>query len=83
MLFAGEDVLTVSEKQKFVTKLGFVNTDSESSTGSHFRYRHLDGRRVTIAVHGAKELSKSDMSSILKSLEMNHDDFFAKYSELL
>lgn len=31
--------LTGPEMIKFVTKLGFVNTDSESSTGSHFRYR--------------------------------------------
>lgn len=75
--------LTGPKMIKFVTKLGFINTDSESSTGSHFRYRHLDGRRVTIAVHGAKELSKSDMSSILNALEMNHDDFLAKYNELM
>jgi predicted RNA binding protein YcfA (HicA-like mRNA interferase family) len=67
--------LTGYEMYKIVkNKLGFFDT---SRTGGHFRVGHLDGRRVTIPIHGGKELRKSDMSSILRALKMSHDEFLA------
>jgi predicted RNA binding protein YcfA (HicA-like mRNA interferase family) len=72
--------LTGLEMYNFVkNKLDFFDT---SHSGGHFRVAHLDGRRVTISRHGKRpELSKSDMSSILRALEMTHDEFLAKYYE--
>lgn len=54
------DVIGVLKKRGFFLK---------RSDGSHHRYHHLDGRKVTVAFH-RRPIKKGTLKSILKQAEM-------------
>jgi len=47
-------------------KLGFSCT--KKSRGSHFRYKHSDGRKTTEPVHKGKDISRGLLRKILRDV---------------
>lgn len=44
--------------------------------GSHAIYRHKDGRRITIPLHGSKEISPAVFRQILRDLHLSTQEFW-------
>ena len=44
--------------------------------GSHAIYRNADGRRITIPVHGGKEIGPAVFRQILKDLDISLSEFW-------
>lgn len=55
-----------------IVKLGFVNT---RKNGSHFFFRHPDGRTTVIPMHQGKTIGLGLMRSILKDIKISVDEF--------
>jgi len=53
--------------------LGFVNT--RKSKGSHWRFCHPDGRKVTVAVHKGKTIGRGLLRKILRDVNISVEDF--------
>ena len=59
-----------------VRKLGFEKIRQK---GSHIRFAHSDGRKVTIPDHGKKDVPYGLLLKIIRNdLEMDFKDFFRK-----
>lgn len=65
-------ILKAKELIKIVEKLGFVNTRNK---GSHFFFKHRNGRTTVIPVHPGKTMGLGLMRSILKDIGMSVDEF--------
>jgi predicted RNA binding protein YcfA (HicA-like mRNA interferase family) len=61
------EVIRVAEK------LGFFFARQR---GSHAIYRHSDGRRITIPVHGGRELSPAVFRQILRDMKIAPVEFW-------
>ncbi len=57
---------------KILEKLGFIKIHV---TGSHFRYKHPDGRITVVPVHGNEELGKGLLNEILKQIKLSREAF--------
>lgn len=57
------------DAMKALFKLGFFISHKK---GSHVRLKHVDGRKVTIAIH-PKPLSLGTLSIILRQAEINRE----------
>mgnify|MGYP001569527690 FL=1 len=64
--------LKAKELIKIVEKLGFINTRNK---GSHFFYKHKNGRTTVIPVHPGKTIGLGLMRSILKDMGMSVEEF--------
>ncbi|MSQ10328.1 MAG: addiction module toxin, HicA family [Dehalococcoidia bacterium] len=60
-----------SELEEVVLRLGF---EEVRSTGSHRRYRHSDGRRVTIPFH-PRDVPYDAFRGVLKQLGITEREF--------
>jgi predicted RNA binding protein YcfA (HicA-like mRNA interferase family) len=58
--------------EKVLIDLGFNNT---RRNGSHFFYRHPDGRTTTLPNHPGRDLSRPLMREILREIETTPEDF--------
>jgi predicted RNA binding protein YcfA (HicA-like mRNA interferase family) len=65
-------VLKPQELIRALEKLGFSCT--RKSKGSHFRYKHLDGRITTIPVHKGKDISRGLLRKILKDVDISIEE---------
>ncbi|MBM4338637.1 MAG: addiction module toxin, HicA family [Deltaproteobacteria bacterium] len=65
-------VLKALELIRALEKLGFSCT--RKSKGSHFRYKHLDGRITTIPVHKGKDISKGLLRKILRDVDISIEE---------
>lgn len=63
---------TARDFQNTARKLGFSKT---RQTGSHERWNHLDGRAVTIPLHGGREIGPPLFFKILRQLGITQADF--------
>ncbi len=63
-------VIKPREVIKILKKRGFVLVRSD---GSHQRYHHSDGRKVTIAFH-TRPLKKGTLKSILRQAELTVEE---------
>ena len=63
----------ISEKElcKLLEKLGFEKIYGK---GSHVKFRHLDGRRTVVPVHGNEELGSGLLNAILKQIKLTRDE---------
>jgi predicted RNA binding protein YcfA (HicA-like mRNA interferase family) len=61
---------------KIIEKLGFEKTYGK---GSHVRFKHSDGRRTVVPVHGNDNLGKGLLLRILKQIGITKEE----YEELL
>ena len=70
-------LITISGKDfcKILEKLDFQKIQGK---GSHLRYRHLDGRRTVVPIHGNENLGKGLIMEILKQIKLSKE----KYEEL-
>jgi len=64
-------VISAKELIKFLTSLGFVFIRQK---GSHQRYKHPDGRAITIPVHGKDTLKRGLLNGILNELNIPVED---------
>lgn len=53
-------------------KLGFSCT--KKSKGSHFRYKHPDGRKTTVPVHKGKDISRGLLRKILRDIDITVEE---------
>ena len=60
---------------KILKKLGFEKTFGK---GSHIRFRHPDGRKTVIPIHGNEKLGKGLLRIILNQIDLTKE----KYEEL-
>jgi predicted RNA binding protein YcfA (HicA-like mRNA interferase family) len=54
-------------------KLGFYFS---RQSGSHAIFRHPDGRRITVPIHGGKEIGPALFNQILKDLKISKKKFW-------
>ena len=57
---------------KILEKLGFRKIYGK---GSHVRFKHSDGRRSVIPVHGNEDLGPGLLNAILKQIKLTREEF--------
>ncbi|MEK6932557.1 MAG: type II toxin-antitoxin system HicA family toxin [Nanoarchaeota archaeon] len=57
---------------KILKKLGFEKIHGK---GSHIRFKHPDGRRTVVPVHGNENLGKGLLRTILNQIDLTKDDY--------
>jgi len=57
---------------KILEKLGFEKIYGK---GSHLRFKHNDGRRTVVPVHGNEDLGTGLLLEILKQINLSREDF--------
>ena len=57
---------------KILEKLGFEKIHGK---GSHVRFKHKDGRRTVVPVHGNEDLGPGLLTAILKQINLTREDF--------
>ena len=65
-------ILKPEELMKALEKMGFFC--SRKSKGSHFRYRHPDGRKTTIPVHRGKDIGRGLLRKILLDVDISVEE---------
>lgn len=60
------------EFRRAAARLGFVRL---RQTGSHERWKHPDGRAVTIPIHGGREIGPPLYNKILGQLGLSSEEF--------
>ncbi len=65
--------------EKVLFKLGFQNTRSR---GSHFFYRHPDGRTTTVPNHVGRDLSRPLIREILREAEITPEQFVRELEKI-
>ena len=53
-------------------KLGFEKIHGK---GSHVRFKHNDGRRTVVPVHGNEDLGPGLINAILKQIKLTREEF--------
>lgn len=56
---------------KILEKIGFEKIYGK---GSHIRFKHPDGRRTVVPVHGNEELEKGLLLEILKQIKLSRNE---------
>jgi len=57
---------------KILEKIGFEKIQGK---GSHVRFKHSDGRRTVIPVHGNEKLGRGLLKEILKQTKLSKEEF--------
>ena len=57
---------------KVLERLGFEKIYGK---GSHARFKHPDGRRTVVPVHGNEELGPGLLTAILKQIKLRREEF--------
>ncbi len=70
-------LVTISGK-KFCKILGALGFEKIYGRGSHIRFKHPDGRRTVVPVHGNEDLGKGLLREILNQIKISKE----KYEEL-
>ena len=67
-------LVTISGKKfcKILEKMGFEEVQGK---GSHVRYKHSDGRRTVIPIHGNEKLGKGLINAILNQIKVTKEDY--------
>jgi predicted RNA binding protein YcfA (HicA-like mRNA interferase family) len=65
--------------EKILFSLGFRNTRSK---GSHFFYRHPDGRTTTVPNHQGRDLSRPLIRDILREIEITPEQFIQELEKV-
>lgn len=61
-------IISAKELIKFLQSKGFVLIRQK---GSHQRYKHSDGRAITVPVHGKDNLKRGLLNGILNELNID------------
>lgn len=65
-------ILKPGELIKALEKIGFSCT--RKSKGSHFRYRHPDGRKTTVPFHKGKDIGRGLLRKILRDVDISIEE---------
>ena len=65
--------------EKVLLSLGFRNIRSK---GSHFFYRHPDGRTTTLPNHPGRDLSRPLIRDILREIEITPEQFIQELEKI-
>lgn len=65
-------ILKPREVTRVLEKLGFINTRSK---GSHFFFRHSDGRTTVVPVHPHKTIGPGLMRAIISDIKISLEEF--------
>ena len=67
-------LVTISGREmcKLLEKLGFEKIYGK---GSHVRFKHSDGRRTVVPVHGNEDLGKGLLREILKQINISKEEY--------
>jgi len=67
-------LITISGKEfcKILEKLGFEKIYGK---GSHIRFKHPDGRRTVVPVHGNEDLGKGLLRQILNQINLSKEEY--------
>lgn len=57
---------------KILEKIGFKKIYGK---GSHVRFKHPDGRRTVVPVHGNEDLGPGLLTAILKQIKLTREEF--------
>lgn len=57
---------------KILEKIGFKKIQGR---GSHVRFKHPDGRRTVVPVHGNENIGKGLLREILKQIKLTREEF--------
>jgi len=57
---------------KIIEKIGFKKI---LGRGSHVRFKHSDGRRTVVPVHGNEKIGKGLLREILKQIKLSREEF--------
>lgn len=60
------------EMCKLLEKLGFEKIYGK---GSHVRFKHFDGRRTVVPMHGNEDLGKGLLRAILRQINLNKEEY--------
>ena len=63
--------LKASEIIKIINKKGF---EKVRQSGSHAIFRNDDGRRVTVPIHGSKDLGRGLLKQIMRDADISIED---------
>jgi len=66
--------LPVISARELIKFLHFKGFEFVRQKGSHQRYKHIDGRAVTIPVHGKDSLKRGLLNGILNDLNFNVEE---------
>jgi predicted RNA binding protein YcfA (HicA-like mRNA interferase family) len=62
---AAQDVIRVLERHGF---------ERVRQSGSHAIFRHADGRRTTVPIHGKRDLGRGLLRKIMRDVDLTVDD---------
>lgn len=67
-------LVTISGKEmcKLLEKLGFQKIYGK---GSHVRFKHSDGKRTVVPVHGNEDLGKGLLRAILRQIDLSKEEY--------
>jgi len=67
-------LITISGKKfcKILEQLGFEKIYGK---GSHVRFKHPDGRRTVVPVHGNEDLGKGLLRTILNQVDLTKEEY--------
>jgi len=65
-------IISPGELIRALERLGFSCT--KKSKGSHFRFKHPDGRKTTVPVHKGKDISRGLLRKILRDIDTSVEE---------
>ena len=57
---------------KIIEKIGFEKIQGK---GSHVRFKHPDGRRTVVPIHGNENIGSGLLKEILKQVKLSREEF--------
>ena len=69
------DKLILISGKKFCKILEKIGFEKIYGKGSHVRFKHSDGRRTVILLHGNENLGKGLLREILKQVKLTRKEF--------
>lgn len=65
-------VIKSRELVRVLNRLGFFEFHR---VGSHAQFKHSDGRKITVPVHGGKDMKKKTLRGIIDDLNISVEEF--------
>ncbi len=66
-------VIKTKELVDILIKFGFLQAKAKGT--SHRVFKHIDGRRTTVSIHGNSEVPKGTLLGILSDINISKDEF--------
>jgi predicted RNA binding protein YcfA (HicA-like mRNA interferase family) len=65
-------LISGKELCKLLEKLGFIMTFGK---GSHRRFKHSDGRKTVVPVHGNEDVGRGLLRTILNQIDISREEY--------